>query len=77
MLYGLVEPAGPHHRLRAEPAARALSGPGTIILFLAGTFSAVDWVMSLEPHWVSTIYGAMLITGDAMATLALMIVVSA
>jgi hypothetical protein len=55
---------------------RRLSGPGTIILFLTGTFSAVDWVMSLEPDWVSTIYGAMLITGDAMATLALMIVVA-
>jgi hypothetical protein len=56
---------------------RALSGPGTIVLFLTGTFSAVDWVMSLEPDWNSTIYGAMLITGDAMATLALMIVVVA
>jgi hypothetical protein len=54
-----------------------LSAPGTIILFLAGTFSAVDWVMSLEPRWTSTIYGAMLITGDAMATLALMILVAA
>jgi hypothetical protein len=61
---------GPSRRL-----AR-LSGPGTVILFLTGTFSAVDWVMSLEPRWVSTIYGAMLITGDAMATLALMIAVS-
>jgi hypothetical protein len=54
-----------------------LSGPGTVILFLAGTFSAIDWAMSLEPRWSSTIYGAMLITGDAMATLALMILVAA
>ena len=33
--------------------------------------------MSLEPQWASTIYGPMLITGDAMATFALMIVVTA
>jgi hypothetical protein len=62
---------------RLSRRLQRLSGPGTIILFLAATFAAVDWVMSLEPRWISTIYGAMLITGDAMATLALMIVVSA
>jgi hypothetical protein len=61
----------PTRRLRRQ------SAPGTIALFLTGTFSAIDWVMSLEPAWASTIFGAMLITGDAMATLALMIVVSA
>jgi hypothetical protein len=65
------EDGAPSRRLRV------LGGPGTIVLFLTGTFSAVDWVMSLEPDWISTIYGAMLVTGDAMATLALMIVVSA
>jgi hypothetical protein len=64
-----TEPA-PSRRLQR------LSGPGTVILFLTGTFSAIDWAMSLEPRWTSTVYGPMLITGDAMATLALMIVVS-
>jgi hypothetical protein len=62
-----------------RPSARlqALSGPGTVILFLAGTFSAVDWVMSLEAPWASTIFGAMVITGDAMATFAVMIAIAA
>jgi hypothetical protein len=55
---------------------QALSGPGMVVLFLTGSFSAVDWAMSLEPRWSSTIYGAMVITGDALATLALMIVVA-
>jgi hypothetical protein len=54
---------------------QALSGPGLVLLFLTGSFSAVDWGMSLDLRWTSTIYGAMLITGDALATLALMIVV--
>jgi hypothetical protein len=52
-----------------------LSGPGLALLFLTGTFSAIDWMMSLEPHWSSTIYGAMVIVGEALATLAMMIVV--
>ncbi len=47
-----------------------------MILFAASTFSAVDWVMSLEAPWVSSIFGAMVITGEAMATFAVMIVVA-
>ena len=54
-----------------------LSGPGLVICFLTITFAAIDWVMSLEPDWFSTIYGAMLIIGQALATLARMIIVAA
>jgi hypothetical protein len=62
-----------------RPSARLqrMSGPGTVILFAASTFSAVDWIMSLEAPWTSTIFGAMVITGEAMATFAAMIVVTA
>jgi hypothetical protein len=34
-----------------------LSAPGLILWGIAVTFSSIDWVMSLEPHWYSTIYG--------------------
>jgi hypothetical protein len=61
---------------RPSSRLQAISGPGIVILFLAGTFSAIDWVMSLEPPWASTIFGPMLITGEAMATFAAMIVVA-
>jgi hypothetical protein len=64
----------------ADPAPsrrlQAMSGPGIVLLFLTGTFSAIDWGMSLEPDWSSTMYGAMVITGDALATLALVVVVA-
>lgn len=53
----------------------AISGPGLALLFLSVSFAAIDWMMSLEPHWVSTIYGAMVVVGQGLATLALMIVV--
>ena len=40
------------------------------------SFAAIDWVMSLEPDWYSTIYGAMLIVGQGLETFAAMIVVA-
>jgi hypothetical protein len=59
------------HRLRG------LSGIGLGIYGLTITFAAVDWVMSLEPHWFSTIYGVMLGVGQILSGLALTIVIAA
>ena len=53
----------------------SLAGPGLILLFLTGTFAAIDWMMTLEPHWVSSIYGAMVVVGQGLATLATLILV--
>lgn len=57
-----------------SPAVRSrlqrLSGPGLILYGLTVTFASVDWVMSLEPHWYSTIYGILFMVGQALATLA-------
>ncbi len=53
----------------------ALSGPGLILLFLTGSFAAIDWMMTLEPHWVSSIYGAMVVVGEGLATLAMLVLV--
>jgi hypothetical protein len=50
----------------------AISGPGLALLFLAGSFAAIDWMMSLEPHWFSTIYGALVCVSEALSTLAMM-----
>jgi hypothetical protein len=50
-----------------------LSGPGLVIYGLTVTFASVDWVMSLEPHWYSTIYGIIFMVGQALATLAFVI----
>jgi len=38
---------------------RNLSAPGILIFGFTVTFASVDWMMSLEPHWYSTIYGIM------------------
>jgi hypothetical protein len=43
-------------------------------VILAVSFAAVDWAMSLEPHWFSTIYGGLYLAGAAVAAMALSIV---
>lgn len=47
-----------------------LSGPALVIWGLCVTGAAVDWVMSLEPHWFSTIYGMLFIVIECLASLA-------
>jgi hypothetical protein len=39
-----------------------------IILFLTGTFAAFDWLMSLDPHWYSTVYGMIFMVDAALST---------
>ncbi len=50
-----------------------ISGPGLAVMGLTITFSTVDWVMSLEPHWFSTLFGFVYMVGNVLTALALMI----
>ena len=45
----------------------ALSAPGVVVWAFVITGAAVDWVMSLEPHWYSTIYGLLFVVISALA----------
>jgi hypothetical protein len=51
-----------------------MSGPGLLLYGATATFASVDWAMSLEPHWFSTIYGILFMVGQGLTTLAFMIV---
>ena len=44
----------------------ALSAPGVIAFFITMTFASVDYLMVLEPHWFSTIYGFMTVVGQGL-----------
>jgi hypothetical protein len=48
-----------------------LSGPGLVIYGLTVTFASVDWVMSLEPRWFSTIYGMIFMVTQALAAMSI------
>ncbi|NIR50805.1 hypothetical protein GWO43_19560 [candidate division KSB1 bacterium] len=52
-----------------------ISGPAILLYVLTVTFSSIDWVMSLDPHWFSTIFGFVFVIGQALLTLAFAIVV--
>ena len=54
---------------------RTLSAPGLLFLVLTITFAVTDWVMSLDPHWFSTIFGLMFTAGFGLSALALTTVV--
>jgi len=41
---------------------------GILIFALSLTFSAFDWLMSLDPHWFSTIFGAYYFAGAVVST---------
>jgi hypothetical protein len=53
-----------------------LSGPGLVIYGLTVTFASVDWVMSLEPSWFSTIYGMIFMVTQALSAMSLVIVIT-
>jgi hypothetical protein len=56
---------------------RAVAAPGLGLYVVALTLAAVDWAMSLEPHWFSTLYGLIFVVGQGLATFAFAIVLSA
>jgi hypothetical protein len=55
---------------------RRLAGPAIIVLALTQTFASVDWIMSLTPHWYSTIFGVYFFAGSFVGFIALLSVVA-
>jgi hypothetical protein len=53
--------------------ARALSGPGVVIYALTVTFAWVDWLLSLEPDWYSTMALVIICAGQILAAFAFVI----
>ena len=56
---------------------RTLSAPALLFLVLSITFASTDWVMSLDPHWYSTIFGLLTTAAYGLSALALTIAVLA
>jgi len=52
-----------------------VSGPGLGLLIISITFTSVDWVMSLEPAWFSTIFGLLFVASWSLSALAFTIIV--
>lgn len=54
---------------------RVLSGPGIVIYPLTATFAYIDWVMSLEPDWYSTIFLVIIFIGQILCAFAFSVLV--
>ncbi len=52
-----------------------LSAPGLIFWGFAVTFLSIDWVMSLDAHWFSTMFGLLFVAGQGLSSLAFLITV--
>ncbi len=55
---------------------RNVSAVGLVLYFATMTFAAIDWAMSLEPHWFSTMYGFLFVIGQALMALCVAIIVA-
>lgn len=49
-------------------------GAGMLLYFLTITFVAIDWVMSIVPHWYSSIFGPLVVVTQGLSTLSLMLI---
>jgi hypothetical protein len=54
---------------------RRFSGPAIIPLALIQTLASFDWLMSLDPHWYSTIFGVYIFGGAFLAAFAFLALV--
>jgi hypothetical protein len=54
---------------------RALSSIGLVIYSLTISFAVIDWVMSLQARWISTIYGLLFVAGEALSAFCFCVVI--
>ena len=52
-----------------------LSGGGLVLYALTIFFMSIDWMMSIDPHWFSTIYGILFMGGQGLSAMAFTIAV--
>jgi hypothetical protein len=65
--------AAPDDRLALR--LQRLSGGGLLLYAITLFFASVDWVMSLDPHWFSTIYGILFMGGQGLGSMAFTIAI--
>jgi hypothetical protein len=62
--------------LGATRRMQLISGGGLVLYGLTVTFASVDWMMSINPHWFSTMFGFLAMGGQGLAALAFAIVIA-
>jgi hypothetical protein len=52
------------------------AGPGLYLFGFSLTFAAFDWIMSLDPHWYSTIFGVYVFSGAVTSALSVLCLIN-
>jgi hypothetical protein len=58
---------------RAHRKMAMIAGPGLVFWAFSITFMAVDWVLSLDPHWFSTMFGLLFMAGQGLSSMAFLV----
>jgi hypothetical protein len=58
-----------------SPRFRTVAAPGIILYAFTISFAVIDWVMSIDPHWYSTIFGFIFIVGECLSAMCMMVIV--
>ena len=54
---------------------KAVAGPGLILYGFTVSFAGIDWLMSLDPSWISTIFGLIILIGEVLAAMCFAVVI--
>jgi hypothetical protein len=54
---------------------KVVSGPGLILYGFTLSFAAIDWVMSLDPSWISTIFGLVVLIGEVLSAMCFAVII--
>ncbi len=55
---------------------RKISGPGIVLFAVTTAFASFDWLMSLDAHWFSTIFGVYFFAGSFLGLLAFLVLLN-
>jgi hypothetical protein len=58
-----------------SPRFRTIAAPGIILYAFTISFAVIDWVMSIDPHWYSTIFGFIFIVGECLSAMCMMVII--
>jgi hypothetical protein len=56
-----------------ESRKKSLAGPALVVVVITVSLSSIDWIMSLEPDWYSTIFGLVILAEQGLVALCLSI----
>jgi hypothetical protein len=76
VLSNMSRKPGADNNPEAVKRMRVVAAPGLVAFGLATTFASFDWLMSLEPHWFSSIYGAIFMVAAGLSTMLFMAVLA-